>query len=53
VKVAEAESPSGPAVAVMVYELAATAATVKEPVKVPSETEQLSEATAVPVREHA
>jgi hypothetical protein len=51
VRVEEAESSSGVPVAVTVYELAATFATVKEPVNVPSEMEQVSEITGVPVSE--
>jgi len=52
VNVAEAESSSGPGVAVIVYELTATLATVNEPVNAPSEIEQVSEATGVPTSEH-
>jgi hypothetical protein len=51
VRVAEAESSSGVPVAVTVYELTVTSATVNEPVKVPSEMEQVSEITGVPVSE--
>ena len=46
--VAEAESPSGLPVAVMVYALAAIFATVNEPVNVPSETEHVPEDTRLP-----
>lgn len=51
VSVAEAESSSGVPVAVMVYVLTATSATVNEPVNVPSEIEHVCDVTGVPVSE--
>ena len=51
VNVAEAESLSGLPVAVMVYVLTPTAATVNEPVNVPAEIEHVSDNTGVPISE--
>jgi len=51
VKLVEAESPSGSPVAVIVYELAASLATVNDPVNVPSDIEHDSELTGVPASE--
>ena len=52
VKLAVAESPPGFPVAVTVYASGETEATVKLPVNVPLDKEQLSEVTGVPESEH-
>lgn len=50
--VADAASLRGIPVAVIVYELTATLATVNEPVSDPSDMEHVEEVTGVPVSEH-